>query len=217
MHVGPRYAWIADVLSGIGAGCLLGGLLMIYMSKVGKLRIRDRVLGMVSWRGNERVLDVGCGRGLLLIGAAKRLSSGAAVGVDIWSGKDLSGNTAEATIRNARAEGVAERVEVTGGDGRALPFADGSFDVVVSSTALHNIPDAAGRERAVREIARVLRPGGRVVISDIRYLADYAAAFRDAGMQAEIKRPLLMGVLFPMMTMGAIRPGYVTAVKSGAT
>jgi SAM-dependent methyltransferase len=87
----------------------------------------------------------------------------------------------------------------------------------VSSTALHNIPDAAGRARAIQEIARVLRPGGRVVISDIRYLAEYAAALREAGLEAAVHRPVLMGVLLPMMTMGAIRPGYVTAAKSAAT
>jgi cyclopropane fatty-acyl-phospholipid synthase-like methyltransferase len=73
------------------------------------------------------VLDVGCGRGLLLIGAAKRLTTGKAVGVDIWQTEDLSGNRPEATLENARLERVAERVGVKDGDARRLPFADGTL------------------------------------------------------------------------------------------
>src|SRR5215469_15738592 len=49
---------------------------MISYSKSGKLRIRDDLLESIRWSGNETVLDTGCGRGLLLIGAAKRLTNG---------------------------------------------------------------------------------------------------------------------------------------------
>jgi cyclopropane fatty-acyl-phospholipid synthase-like methyltransferase len=65
---------------------------MIWDSKVGKLWARDRLLDGLELRGDETVLDVGCGRGLLLIGAAKRLTTGKAPGVDIWQAEDLSGN-----------------------------------------------------------------------------------------------------------------------------
>jgi hypothetical protein len=92
-----------------GVLCLLAATAMVLSSKVGKLRERERLLGSIPWRGDEVVLDVGCGRGLLLIGAAKRLTSGSAVGVDIWHSEDQSGNTPEATLRNARAEGVEDR------------------------------------------------------------------------------------------------------------
>jgi len=64
----------------------------ILFSKVGKYRERERLLDSIPWRGDEIVLDVGCGRGLLLVGAAKRLRTGRAVGVDIWQSKDQSGN-----------------------------------------------------------------------------------------------------------------------------
>src|SRR5205823_1815953 len=134
---------------------------------------REALLDWLPWRGDEQVLDVGCGRGLFLVAAARRLKSGKATGVDIWQKVDQTGNRPEATWANARAEGVADRIEVRDGDARGLPFEDASFDVVLSSLALHNIPDAAGREQAVQEIDRVLKPGGRLLIWDIQATAEY--------------------------------------------
>jgi arsenite methyltransferase len=165
----------------------LTAVAMIWGSKVGKLRVRDRLLDAMPWRGDEQVLDVGCGRGLMLLGAAKRLTTGKAVGIDLWQTQDQSGNSPDTTRANARAEGVAERVELHTGDARQLPFADGTFDVVVSSWALHNIYDAEGRRQAVGEIARVLKPGGRVALVDIRHTTEYADALRAAGL-ADVTR-----------------------------
>src|ERR1051325_11186940 len=87
------------------------GWLMIYSSKMGKLRARDQLLEALHLKGNETVLDVGCGRGLLLIGAAKRLANGKAFGLDLWSQQDLADNRSTATMENARLEGVEQRVE----------------------------------------------------------------------------------------------------------
>src|SRR5690349_15051392 len=56
----------------IGCTFLFEGGLMLWASKIGKLRLRDRVLDEIRWRGDEHVLDLGCGHGLMLIGAAKR-------------------------------------------------------------------------------------------------------------------------------------------------
>lgn len=156
--------------------------LMVRSSRAGKLTERDRLLGQLPWRGDEWVLDVGCGRGLLLIGAAKRLVTGRAVGLDLWRTKDQAGNDPAATIANARAEGVAERVELRDGDARQLPFDQQSFDVIVSSMALHNIPGAAGRAAAIGEIARVLKPGGHLAILDFRHTGQYAAVLAAAGL-----------------------------------
>src|SRR3954463_12593929 len=177
-------AVIARPLIGAGLSCGAMGLWMIYDSKIGKVREREQYLDKIAWRGDERVLDVGCGLGLFLIGAAKRLSTGRAVGIDKWQAEDLSGNNAAGTLRNAMIEGVADKVEVHTGDARKLPFPDASFDVVLSSMALHNIYNAGERQTAVREIARVLAPGGRVLIVDVRHLSKYAATLRDAGTDA---------------------------------
>lgn len=155
---------------------------MLWGSRVGKLRVRDRLLATIPWRGDERVLDIGCGRGLLLCGAARRLTTGTAVGIDLWQADDLTGNTAAATLANAAAEGVAGKVEVRTADARQLPFADGEFDAVVSSSAIHNIYDAAGRRQALAETVRVLKPDGRVAIFDIRHTAEYVQVFRELGL-----------------------------------
>jgi arsenite methyltransferase len=86
--------------------------------------------------------------------------------------------------------GVAERVELRDGDARQLPFDDRSFDVVVSSMALHNIPGAGGRAAAVGEIVRVLKPGGHLAILDFRHTGQYAAVLAAAGL-GEVHRSAL--------------------------
>ena len=171
----------------MGAAFLVTASGMLWGSKVGKLSLRERVLDSLSLQGNERILDVGCGRGLMLIGAAKRLATGKAVGVDLWQTEDQSGNNPETTRQNAHAEGVIDRIEIKTGDARQLPFESHAFDVVLSSWALHNIYDPQGRAQALREMVRVLKPGGRVAILDIRHTAEYTQVLRDGGM-SEVKR-----------------------------
>ena len=164
-------------------GSIAGGVLMLLYSKFMKFRHRDKMLGMIDWCGDERVLDVGCGAGLLLIGAAKRLTTGKATGVDVWSKVDLSANARERTLRNVAMEGVGQKTEVLDGDATAMKFADGMFDVVVSNLVIHNIPSREERDKACREIARVLKPGGVAVISDFVKTKEYQAQFVKAGLQ----------------------------------
>jgi SAM-dependent methyltransferase len=200
------------MMAGLGFGAM--ALWMIYDSKVGKVRERDTYLDRIDWSGHERALDVGCGLGLFLIGAAKRLSTGRAVGIDKWQQEDLSGNNAEGTLRNAMIEGVADKVEVHTGDARRLPFADSSFDVVLSSMALHNIYKASERQAAVREIARVLAPGGRVLIVDIRHTSAYAATLRDAGLADARSVQGVFSRLLALVTFGSMGWGYVIGNKA---
>ena len=107
--------------------------------------------------------------------AAQHLTTGRAVGVDLWRTVDQSGNSAEATQRNAIAEEVADRVELHTSDMTALPFEDNRFGMVVSSLAIHNISGRADREKAISEAVRVLHPGGRLLIFDVRGTRHYQA------------------------------------------
>jgi len=162
---------------------VFGAAAMVWSSLVGKKRVCDRLVAALSLSTNERVLDAGCGRGLALIGCAKKITTGKAVGIDLWSAQDLSNNKPEATRANAVAEGVADRVEIETGDITRLPFPDASFDAVISMTVLHNVPSRDGRDKALRELVRVLRPGGRMAIFDIRHTSHYANVLRCAGME----------------------------------
>jgi len=150
------YLWLAAARPVVAVSALIVGLLaglplllsafiMTRSSQLGKLKQRERLMDLVALQGDESVLDVGCGRGLLLVAAAKRLPRGQAVGIDLWSARDLSGNSAAAALANAAAEGVAERVEVKTGDMQQMPFPDDAFDVAVASMSIHNIPSADGR------------------------------------------------------------------------
>lgn len=173
---------LASLLVLIGLGFFITAGTMVWSSCVGKLKLRDRILDGFSWRGDETVLDVGCGRGLLLIGAAKRLKTGKATGVDIWQSEDLSGNSLESALRNAKSEGVSDRIKIESADARKLPFGASSFDMVFSSLAIHNIESGPERAKALREIARVLKPGGRVAIFDIFHTSEYAKGLQQLGL-----------------------------------
>ncbi len=215
---------LVSTLASLGAGsaALAAGYgfgmaaYMTHSSRVGKRRTRESLLDLahevVPWTGREAVLDVGCGRGLMLVGAARRLTTGKAVGIDLWLARDQADNTADAALENARREGVADRVIVETGDARALRFADGSFDRVLSHWVLHNLPDAADRARALDEMLRVLRPGGVLVLADIANHADYRKQLarrgvRDmriygGGLESSVVRILTGGAFHPRAFVG---------------
>lgn len=206
-------------LSDVGLGCAIGFLLtgswMLWSSKVGKVKSREHLLDLISWKGGEHVLDLGCGRGLMLIGAAKRLTTGKAIGIDIWQAEDLTGNTSEATLENARREGVENCIAVSTADIRQIPFGDCTFDVVVSRVAIHNIYSSDGRAKAIREVARVLKPNGHAIIQDIRHLHEYTEIFIQHGCSdVRLVGSRVVAIFAAVITMGSIRPGTLIARKA---
>jgi methyltransferase family protein len=96
--------------------CFVAASWMLVSSKWLKHRVARRLLDSRAWRGDETVLDVGCGRGLIAINAARRVPKGKVTGVDIWQERDLGGNSPEAIRANAAAANVTERLTIdTGG------------------------------------------------------------------------------------------------------
>jgi arsenite methyltransferase len=208
-------AWIAPTLlvCGLLSGlCLLGtAALMIWSSKVGKIKFREQLINQLELRGTETVLDVGCGRGLLLTAAARRLTTGKAIGIDLWQSVDQSGNHPEVTLKNAQTEGVADRIEVRTGDMRKLPFEDQTIDVVVSSLAIHNVPDQAGRAQAIREIARVLKPDGQAALLDFECTGEYIQTLRELGWQDAKLSPLIFQIFLPVRVITGKKPALQPA------
>jgi SAM-dependent methyltransferase len=192
------------------ASFIAAGFLFLLYVKVGKFRHRDFMLGMHAWRGDEQVLDVGCGRGLLLAGAAKRISqlhgTGHATGIDIWSNTDMAANSAVATERNLELEGVRQLCTLVSRPAQDMPFGDGSFDLVISNLCLHNIYDRGARRQAVGQIARVLRPGGAAILSDYKLTREYAQQLRELGLSVSRRRDSFMTTFPPLTVVIARKP-----------
>jgi arsenite methyltransferase len=184
---------LTPALRSSGIAMAVAALWMLASSLWLKALIMRAMVGSRQWSGRERVLDVGCGRGLVAIEAARRTVHGSVHAIDLWQSVDLSGNTPDALRANATVAGVAERLRIDTGDARKLPYQDNEFDVVTSMTAIHNIPDAQGRRAAIAEIWRVTRPGGQILIFDIRHARAYLRQLRDLGAtQTKAWGPILL-------------------------
>jgi ubiquinone/menaquinone biosynthesis C-methylase UbiE len=126
------------------------------------------IVELVGPPAGLRILDAGCGDAALAVALAQR---GALV-----TGVDADPRILAAARARAEASGVAP--ELMQGDVRALPFADASFDIVLAVTVLCFVDNAG---LAVREMARVLRPGGRLVIGELGRWSLWAAKRRVSG------------------------------------
>ena len=187
-----------------GLSLLLTAVAMAWSSIVGKVRAVETLLSDLGLAGDERLLDVGCGRGLLLVAAAKRLPCGSVVGVDRWRARDQSGNSRAATKANLQRERVADRSTVVDADARQLPFPDDDFDIVVCSLLLHNLSGVAARAAALNEMLRVLRPVGTLGIIDIAHTAEYATVLERAGL--DVTRRRTVSIFPPAHIVLAHRP-----------
>jgi ubiquinone/menaquinone biosynthesis C-methylase UbiE len=136
------------------------------------------------------VLDVGTGPGVLLLELARRRPDLQLTGVDLSA--DMI------TVARRNVAGFGDRVSARQGDVTQLPFADHSFDLIASSLSVHHWDDPAA---AVPELARVLRPGGRVCIYDFPFapldaLSDAARARSVLGGRPAERTRFRTGVMF---------------------
>jgi SAM-dependent methyltransferase len=119
---------------------------------------RERLREALAPAPGEHVLEVGPGTGYYALDVADWIAPGGTLDV-----LDVQQEMLDHTLRRARERGV-ERIAATRGDARSLPYADASFDAAYLVTVLGEIPD---QDAALRELARVLRPGGRLVVGEL--------------------------------------------------
>jgi ubiquinone/menaquinone biosynthesis C-methylase UbiE len=119
---------------------------------------------IIVMKGDEKVLDVGCGLGKMTIGIAKVLKEGKVIGIDIWDKMEIMGNSPERAYENAKIEGVRDKVEFKYGDVLNMPFTNNYFDIVTAQSVLNNLHGEADKSKALMEIHRVLKPIGKFLM-----------------------------------------------------
>ncbi len=153
----PR--WLVAVFSLIGLWALASFVILQALSFPADLPSEQFLTS-----GTGRVLDVGAGSGRLAIGVLQARPQARVTALDIYSGDfGIEDNTPERLMVNARAAGVADRLDWKVGDMRKLPFSDGEYDAVVSSYAMDHV-GGEGAVAAVREAARVVKPQGEFLL-----------------------------------------------------
>lgn len=128
-------------------------------------RIQNLVIDHLSWDGQGKALDIGCGNAPLAVKLAKEYPDADVVGIDTWRG--LGEYSRKRSERNAELEGVADRVSFQQASAAALPFADGSFDAVVSNLVFHEVKDARDKADVIKEALRVVKKGGGFAFQDL--------------------------------------------------
>lgn len=174
-------SWPAAVLWAIRIFLLLLTLLIltmgIIMAKAYRLfsytggrvsaKILDDLVRRVTWNGSGRALDIGCGSGALTIRVAKKFPNAQVTGVDYWgSGWDYAKEQCE---KNARAEGVAGRVQFLKGDAAKLDFEPEAFDLAVSNFVFHEVKTQQQKRKVIWEALRVVKKGSPFVFHDLFY------------------------------------------------
>ena len=128
-------------------------------------QIQALVLQHLDWNGKGKGLDIGCGNGPFTIKLAQKYTEAQITGIDYWGKQwEYSKGVCE---RNAKIEGVAERVVFQKASASALPFDDGAFDVAVSNLVFHEVSGVKDKKNVIREALRVVKKGGSFAFQDL--------------------------------------------------
>ncbi|MGB7572751.1 MAG: class I SAM-dependent methyltransferase [Thermodesulfobacteriota bacterium] len=128
-------------------------------------QVRELVLAHLDWNGEGQALDIGCGNAALTIKLAHKHARARVIGIDYWGSKwEYSKSICE---RNAKIEGVNERVTFQKASASALPFEDEYFDAVVSNLVFHEVRDVADKRAVIREALRMVKKGGKFAFQDL--------------------------------------------------
>jgi ubiquinone/menaquinone biosynthesis C-methylase UbiE len=123
------------------------------------------VLAYLGWNGKGEALDIGCGNGPLTIHLAQKYPNAHITGIDYWGKKwEYSKALCE---RNAKIEGVAQRVGFRKASASALPFEDECFDVAVSNLVFHEVRDTKDKRAVIQEALRVVKKRGGFAFQDL--------------------------------------------------
>jgi ubiquinone/menaquinone biosynthesis C-methylase UbiE len=188
---------------------LLGWFHDTFSSRGALRKLRQRTIGLAQPQPGEQALDVGCGTGTLALDVARYLSPGGGItGVDPGIQQ-----IARARVKAARRHVPQVSIEFKVGVIERLPFPDQTLDVVFSTLMMHHLPTPLKRQ-GLAEIARVLRPGGRLVIADFAHKQERegrATRFPAGGSHLHDLEALLQDAGFVQLVTEEARPPRLSA------
>jgi ubiquinone/menaquinone biosynthesis C-methylase UbiE len=149
----------------VAAGSMQGwgktyDLLTALMSFGQERKLRQATLELAHITPGERILEVGCGTGTLTLAAKAKAGADSQV-----NGIDIAPDMIETAKRKAARAGLGVVFQV--GRIQEIPFPDGTFDLVLSSLMLHHVPGDEAKRQGMKEVLRVLKPDGRLLIVDV--------------------------------------------------
>jgi arsenite methyltransferase len=183
--IGEQMPFFSSLFLLVGCG---GGLLMLlwaghfwWSSRYGKVRASTEMLRRLNWNGIDRVLDIGCGHGMLMLLVNKCNPDAQLIGMDVWNADSQYENSESMLWKNLDGAGIAKRCSVETMDIRQTRFAEKNFSKLVSSLTLHEIRNAPHRRLAVREALRLVQAGGEVAFLELRHHKELCGYLQEFG------------------------------------